>query len=97
MDPNIPENYSKIEVIRCIQIGLLCVQQDPIARPTMMTIVSYLSSHFIELPTPQEPAFFLKDRMDENIVAKESSSDPSITTSTLFSVNEMSSSGFLPR
>ncbi|KAG5007310.1 hypothetical protein JHK85_025852 [Glycine max] len=72
LDPDITENYSEIEVIKCIQIGLLCVQQDPDARPTMVTVASYLTSHPIELPTPQEPAFFLHGRMDENAVANES-------------------------
>ena len=46
----IKDKYSEIEVMRCIQIGLLCVQQNPDARPLMATIVSYLSSHFIGLP-----------------------------------------------
>ncbi|KAL2605338.1 hypothetical protein AAZV13_09G118800 [Glycine max] len=99
LDPDITENYSEIEVIKCIQIGLLCVQQDPDARPTMVTVASYLTSHPIELPTPQEPAFFLHGRMDENAVANESSSNQSINTSTplIFSNNQMSISQFLPR
>ncbi|KAL2334519.1 hypothetical protein Fmac_015732 [Flemingia macrophylla] len=97
LDPNIIKSYSEIEVIRYIQIGLLCVQQDPNARPTMLTIVSYLNSPFIELPTPQEPAFILHSRMNENKVARESSSNQPDSTSTLFSINEMSTSGFFPR
>ncbi|KAG5007304.1 hypothetical protein JHK85_025846 [Glycine max] len=97
LDPDITENYSEIEVIKCIQIGLLCVQQDPDARPTMVTVASYLTSHPIELPTPQEPAFFLHGRMHENPVANESSSNQSINTSTPFSNNQMSISQFLPR
>ncbi|KAK7380205.1 hypothetical protein VNO78_32703 [Psophocarpus tetragonolobus] len=96
LDPNVADNFSESEVIKCIKIGLLCVQQDPDVRPTMVTVVSYLSSHFIELPTPEEPAFFLRGRMDENIVARESSSSQS-NTSTQFSNNGMSISQFLPR
>ena len=52
LDEKLKESYSEIEVIKCIQIGLLCVQEDPNARPTMMSIVSYLNNHSIELPTP---------------------------------------------
>ena len=53
--------------------GLLCVQQNPDTRPTMAIVVSYLSSHSIELPIPQEPTFFLDKRMDPQAVAHESS------------------------
>nr|KYP61816.1 Cysteine-rich receptor-like protein kinase 10 [Cajanus cajan] len=97
LDPTIIKNYSEIEVIRCIQIGLLCVQEDPNARPTIVTIISYLNSHFIELPTPQEPALFLHGRITENAVVRQSCFNQSVNTSTLFSINEMSSVEFLPR
>jgi hypothetical protein len=91
LDPNIKEDYSSnIEVIRCIQIGLLCVQNDSEARPTMVTVASYLSSNSIELPIPQEPAFLLHGRTY-------SSSTQSANSSALLSINEMTTSTFLPR
>ncbi|KAI9123520.1 hypothetical protein K1719_004820 [Acacia pycnantha] len=58
LDSNLKEVESYNEVSRCIQIGLLCVQKHPEARPSMATIVSYLSNDSIELPRPQQPAFF---------------------------------------
>ena len=97
LDASINENYSEIEVIKCIQIGLLCVQQNPDDRPTMVAIVSYLSSHLIELPSPQEPALFLHSRKDPKAFAQESSSSHNINASTSLSINEMSISQFLPR
>ncbi|KAJ1431383.1 Serine/threonine-protein kinase, active site [Sesbania bispinosa] len=97
LDRDIEKNYSEIEVLKCIQIGLLCVQHNPDDRPTMATIVSYLSSYFIELPTPQEPAFFLHGRMDAQVFAQESSSSQSINTFTPFSINEMPISELIPR
>ena len=81
-------------MIRCIHIGLLSVQPNPNARPTMAEIVSYISSYLIKLPSPQEPAF---SRLDRQGFAQESSSSQSISDSTSFSVNEMSVSEFLPR
>ncbi|XP_016198839.1 cysteine-rich receptor-like protein kinase 25 isoform X3 [Arachis ipaensis] len=90
LDPKMKENCSEFEVIRCIQIGLLCVQENPDERPTIATIVSYLSNISLELPSPREPAFFLHAKMDPTkTIAGESSSS--------FSVNEMSESTFLPR
>ncbi|RDX70523.1 Cysteine-rich receptor-like protein kinase 10, partial [Mucuna pruriens] len=97
LDPNIKENCAEIEVIKCIQIGLLCIQQNPDARPTMVTIVSYLDSHFSELPTPLEPAFFFQGKMEVKRMARKLSSKKSINISTSLSMNEMSISAFLPR
>ncbi|KAL2571184.1 hypothetical protein GLYMA_18G294400v4 [Glycine max] len=97
LDSSIKDNYSEIEVIRCIHIGLLCVQQNPDVRPTMATIVSYLSSYLIDLPTPQEPAFFLHERIHPISLAQESGCNQSANRSIPFSVNKMSISDFIPR
>jgi hypothetical protein len=84
-----------MEVIKCIQIGLLCVQENPNVRPTMATVVSYLNSHSPELPSPQEPAFFIQDRMNQEVTAHMESSSTNNFIS--FSVNDMSISEFYPR
>ncbi|CAJ1977279.1 unnamed protein product [Sphenostylis stenocarpa] len=97
LDPNMKENDYESEVIRCIEIGLLCVQENPNVRPSMAAVVSYLNNHSLELPSPQEPAFFLHG-MDKKVVTQEgSSSSISANSSMPFSVNEMSASNFYPR
>ncbi|XP_073144991.1 cysteine-rich receptor-like protein kinase 10 [Henckelia pumila] len=48
------------DILRCIHIGLLCVQDNPANRPTMASIVLMLSSFTISLPVPSEPTFFHK-------------------------------------
>ncbi|XP_052729226.1 cysteine-rich receptor-like protein kinase 44 [Vigna angularis] len=97
LDPNIKENYSEIEVTKCIQIGLLCVQQNPDVRPTMTNVLSYFSSYFNELPNSQEPAFFLNERTNPTIFAPQSSINQPINNSIPLSTNKMSVSEFLPR
>ncbi|WJX14805.1 hypothetical protein P8452_05018 [Trifolium repens] len=94
LDPKF-ENYSRIEVIKCIQIGLLCVQENPNVRPTMATVVSYLNSHSPELPSPQEPAFFIQHRMNEEVTAQMELSSANNFIS--LSVNHMSISEFYPQ
>ena len=91
------ENYLEVEVMKCIQIGLLCVQENSDARPTMATVVSYLNNLSLELPYPQEPAFFTHGRFMDPKIAHESSSSQSANRSTPFSTNEMSISEFHPR
>ncbi|KAL4628638.1 hypothetical protein ACB092_05G254500 [Castanea dentata] len=53
------ETYPASEVSRCIQIGLLCVQEHAIDRPTMSTIVFMLGND-TPLPSPKQPAFILQ-------------------------------------
>uniref|UniRef100_M4DM21 Cysteine-rich receptor-like protein kinase 40 n=1 Tax=Brassica campestris TaxID=3711 RepID=M4DM21_BRACM len=45
------------EIIKFIQTGLLCVQQNPTKRPTMSTVIVWLGSENITIPLPTAPAF----------------------------------------
>ncbi|XP_058725196.1 cysteine-rich receptor-like protein kinase 44 isoform X2 [Vicia villosa] len=58
IDPTII-NDSVNEVLRCIHIGLLCVQENASSRPTMASVVLMLNSHSLSLPRPSEPAFYV--------------------------------------
>ncbi|KAF7137814.1 hypothetical protein RHSIM_Rhsim07G0197600 [Rhododendron simsii] len=60
IDPVLRANSGSMrEMIRCIHIGLLCVQENITERPTMASVVLMLSSSSLSLPVPSEPAFFL--------------------------------------
>ncbi|KAL6201084.1 hypothetical protein ACLB2K_024799 [Fragaria x ananassa] len=48
--------YSFREAMRCIHIGLLCVQDDAADRPTMPEVVFMLSSD-TDAPQPKQPTF----------------------------------------
>ncbi|CAJ2638948.1 unnamed protein product [Trifolium pratense] len=45
------------EIIRCIHVGLLCVQQQPEDRPNMSSVVFMLKGEKL-LPNPSEPGFY---------------------------------------
>ncbi|PWA46225.1 cysteine-rich receptor-like protein kinase 8 [Artemisia annua] len=47
------------DMMRCIHIGLLCVQEDLNERPSMASVILMLSSFSLTLPIPSEPAFFM--------------------------------------
>ncbi|GMP75041.1 hypothetical protein CsSME_00032261 [Camellia sinensis var. sinensis] len=57
MDEVLDESFSTNEVVRCIQVGLLCVQQRTEDRPTMSSVVFMLSNESAELNQPKEPGF----------------------------------------
>jgi len=67
LDPSLRDSYSTNEVIRCIHIGLLCVQENPADRPTMASINLMLNSETITLSSPQKPAFFRHGGTEPNM------------------------------
>ncbi|KAE8723063.1 Cysteine-rich RLK (RECEPTOR-like protein kinase) 26 [Hibiscus syriacus] len=77
------------EVLRCIHIGLLCVQADPADRPTMSSVIVMLASNDMMLPRPAEPASYVRRAVAE---PTESSSNDG-----MLSINEVTISNFLPR
>ncbi|XP_027355230.1 G-type lectin S-receptor-like serine/threonine-protein kinase At4g27290 [Abrus precatorius] len=64
MDSRINDSCIISEVLRCIHVSLLCVQQYPEDRPTMTSVVQMLGSE-IELFEPREPGFFPRRTCDE--------------------------------
>ncbi|KAH9748255.1 cysteine-rich receptor-like protein kinase 10 [Citrus sinensis] len=98
LDPNLTDTYSRNEVIRCIHLGLLCVQEDPAERPSMATIVLMLNSYSVILPSPQQPAFFIGSRTERSLPTKEIEfSDKSTNKSMPWSVDEASITEVYPR
>ncbi|KAL5839791.1 hypothetical protein ACOSQ3_012475 [Xanthoceras sorbifolium] len=60
IDSLISDPCSRLEMLRCIHVGLLCVQEYVKDRPTMSTIVSMLNNDIVDLPAPDQPAFTAK-------------------------------------
>ncbi|XP_050935996.1 cysteine-rich receptor-like protein kinase 10 isoform X3 [Cucumis melo] len=85
-DPSLETRYSKDEVLRCIHIGLLCVQDDPSRRPSMASIVLMLNTYSVPLPLPEEPTIFMHNT-DNAIVIN---SDQLATNLFISSTNEIS-------
>ncbi|KAK9062793.1 hypothetical protein SSX86_019983 [Deinandra increscens subsp. villosa] len=53
-------SHSLHDIIRSIHIGLLCVQEKVVERPTMASIILMLNGiSTVTLPVPSEPAFFM--------------------------------------
>ncbi|KAF5475560.1 hypothetical protein F2P56_007356 [Juglans regia] len=59
VDSSLVDKTPDNEVARCIQIGLLCVQEYATDRPNMSSVVAMLGNDR-PLPSPQQPAFVLK-------------------------------------
>lgn len=59
IDPALGDQWPRHEVLKCIHIGLLCVQAAANYRPTMSEIVTMLDSYSIISPAATRPAFFV--------------------------------------
>ncbi|KAH9748354.1 Receptor-like serine/threonine-protein kinase SD1-8 [Citrus sinensis] len=76
------DNYPANEVLRCIHVGLLCVQENAEERPTMASVVLMLSSETATMPQPKTPGFCL----GRNPIETDSSSSKHDET---FTVNQV--------
>ncbi|EOA19365.1 hypothetical protein CARUB_v10000412mg [Capsella rubella] len=56
IDPFLIEN-PRNEIIKLIQIGLLCVQENATKRPTMSSVIIWLGSETIIIPLPNSPVY----------------------------------------
>ncbi|RDY00158.1 G-type lectin S-receptor-like serine/threonine-protein kinase, partial [Mucuna pruriens] len=63
IDPEIYNPSHHNDISRCIHIGLLCVQEHSVDRPTMAAVISMLNSDVAFLPPPSQPAFILRQNM----------------------------------
>ena len=93
---------SKTEIMKCIHIGLLCVQENVDRRPTMASVVLMLNSESMSLPVPSQPAFLMDSRTRSNMLlvehhSREMGSTQSKSNSVQASVNNVSISELDPR
>ncbi|KAL1188297.1 G-type lectin S-receptor-like serine/threonine-protein kinase [Cardamine amara subsp. amara] len=64
LDQVLADSCHPLEVGRCVQIGLLCVQHHPADRPPSLELLSMLTTKS-NLPSPTQPTFTVGTRDDE--------------------------------
>ena len=47
------------DMLRCIHIGLLCIQEDPQLRPSMASVLQMLRHRIVAMSPPIKPAFVI--------------------------------------
>uniref|UniRef100_A0A803LKW4 Protein kinase domain-containing protein n=1 Tax=Chenopodium quinoa TaxID=63459 RepID=A0A803LKW4_CHEQI len=82
IDPTLT-TASRTDMIRCIHIGLLCVQDSVEDRPTMSSVVLMLSSRSLSLSVPSHPPFVsvtTSEYSKERILGSLSKNEDSVTS-----------------
>ncbi|KAM6553153.1 hypothetical protein CsatB_013915 [Cannabis sativa] len=92
MDPSLEDSHSSCKLMKCLEIALLCVQDNANDRPSMLEVSSMLKNQNATMVTPQKPTFATRNsKNQEGCTVK---SWPADTSS---SVNEATISEVLPR
>ncbi|PNY00299.1 G-type lectin S-receptor-like serine/threonine-protein kinase [Trifolium pratense] len=76
------ESYILSEALRCIQVGLLCLQQHPSDRPNMVSVLAMLTNE-TNLTQPKEPGFIIKRVINEGESTLENVMSSSINEVTI--------------
>ncbi|KAJ9136266.1 hypothetical protein P3X46_033358 [Hevea brasiliensis] len=82
IDEALADSFSSSEVSRCVNVGLLCVQDNAADRPTMSAIVSMLSGEKSTLPEPKQPTFTFQNISSNNHFQSQSNSTWSVNNVT---------------
>jgi serine/threonine protein kinase/Leucine-rich repeat (LRR) protein len=92
MDPDIESTCSKEEVLRVIEVALLCTQAVPTMRPKMSRVVAMLTGDAEIIPVASRPAY-IKDFQYNNAISGTTGtgSTPVIVTTPLHNSAESSS------
>ncbi|TXG67198.1 hypothetical protein EZV62_008473 [Acer yangbiense] len=86
MDSCLADSCVQSQVLKCVQVGLLCVQKFSDDRPAMSTVVFMLANKEAILPQPRQPGFFTeRSSVDMHSTSRtaELHTDNSVTISTL--------------
>ncbi|XP_050161083.1 G-type lectin S-receptor-like serine/threonine-protein kinase At4g03230 isoform X1 [Malus sylvestris] len=60
MDKTLEESCNESQFIKCVNVGLLCVQEDPSDRHSMSNVITMLDSETAMCPAPKQPAFLTR-------------------------------------
>ncbi|KAK0579449.1 hypothetical protein LWI29_026468 [Acer saccharum] len=81
VDSCINDSCPANEVMRCIQVGLLCVQDNAKDRPSMSNVVFMLSNETI-LPSPKKSTFSIRNSEPDSSTAGTKCSINDVTNTT---------------
>ncbi|XP_009608831.1 G-type lectin S-receptor-like serine/threonine-protein kinase At4g03230 isoform X2 [Nicotiana tomentosiformis] len=60
IEKSLIESCNRDEVVKCINVALLCVQEDPNNRPNISDVIVMLGGDGMSLPRPSRPAFVIR-------------------------------------
>ncbi|KAK7329975.1 hypothetical protein VNO77_24158 [Canavalia gladiata] len=68
-DPSLDDTTSPCKIMRCMQVALLCVQENSADRPSMLEVDALLKNEAAGIGTPKMPGFSAKKHEDEKEIS----------------------------
>lgn len=75
MDPTLKDSCTIHQVQKCIQIGLVCVENHAVDRPTIEDVLSMLKNETVTLPMPTNPSFITRNSVLQQLEKRNTSSN----------------------
>ena len=97
VDPTLGGQWPENEILNCIHIGLLCVQEAFADRPTMSQIVMMLDGYTMTSPAPSRPGFYVSKANSGSASGTDDSGSSPLPVSLQQSVNYVSITDLYPR
>lgn len=86
MDESLDDTNLSCKLIRCLQIALLCVQEDPDDRPSILEVFVMLKSENKDIAIPKKHAFSKENEQHKSTMQLESYSG---STSSIIDVTTL--------
>lgn len=90
-DSGLDDSSCSCKLERCMQVALLCVQEKPVDRPTMLEVSSMLKNETAAIVSPRKPAFSIKNDIEHPGKSQSKNKDE------ICSINDVSVSHVEPR
>ena len=65
MDSSLDDTLVSCKLLKCMQIALLCVQENANERPSMLEVSSMLRNENVAMKIPKRPAFSSRNEVHE--------------------------------
>lgn len=92
VESTLDDSSSSCKILRCMHVALLCVQENPVDRPSMLAVSLMLKNEATAIVTPKRPAFSIRE--DDGFNKEHCKGKARIE---FFSFNDASISQVLPR
>ncbi|CAN4078247.1 unnamed protein product [Withania somnifera] len=83
VDPKITDLHLEKEIMRCVHVGLLCVQEYAEDRPNVSTVLSMLTREIDDLPIPKQAAFTIRPSLSKKGSPKSQGSLNNVTVTIM--------------
>nr|XP_023883401.1 G-type lectin S-receptor-like serine/threonine-protein kinase At1g11330 [Quercus suber] len=78
MDPTLGDSFIKDQMHRCIHVGLLCIGDSTVDRPTMSNVIAMLVNESLTLPSLEKPILSIARKAIEAPIFEKESGNYSI-------------------